>query len=67
MSGQLAIGESLRAAVRSSAAALAVVEDVKAQARATHTQLVAAFSKEMAAADGKMLAEYVAMDATATL
>ena len=63
-SEQLAIGESLRAAFRSSAAALAVVEDVKARAGAAHAQLVVAFSKEMADADGEMLAEYVVMDAT---
>ena len=34
---------------------------------AAHAQLMAAFSKEMADADGEMLAEYGAMDAMALL
>ena len=38
-------------------------EPIQAQITSAHTQLVAAFSKEMADADGKMLAEYGAMDA----
>ena len=60
---ELAIAESVRAAVRSSAAYLATTEPVQAQIAAAHAQLVAAFSKEMADADGEMLAEYGAMDA----
>ena len=59
----LAIAESVRAVVRSSAAYLATMEPVQAQIAAAHAQLMAAFSKEMAYADGKMLAEYDAMDA----
>ena len=38
-------------------------EAVQAQIVSAHAQLVAAFSKEMADADGEMLAEYGAMDA----
>ena len=60
---ELATAESVRAAVRSSAAYLATTETVQAQITAAHAQLVAAFSKEMADADGEMLAEYGAMDA----
>ena len=60
---ELAIAESVRAAVRSSAAYLATTEPVQAQIASAHAQLVAAFSKEMADADGEMLAEYGAMDA----
>ena len=60
---ELAIAESVRAAICSSAAYLATTEPVQAQITATHAQLVAAFSKEMADADGEMLAEYGAMDA----
>ena len=59
----MAIAESVRAAVRSCAAYLATTEPIQAQIAATHAQLVAAFSKEMADADGEMLAEYGAMDA----
>ena len=39
------------------------MEPVQAQLASAHAQLVAAFSKEMADADGEMLAEYGAMDA----
>ena len=53
---ELAIAESVRAAVRSCAAYLATTEPARAQ-------LVAAYSKDMADADGEMLAEYGAMDA----
>ena len=60
---ELAITESIRAAVGSSAAYLATMEPVQAQIMAAHAQLVAAFSKERADADGEMLAEYGAMDA----
>ena len=40
-----------------------MMEPAKAQIMATHAQLMAAFSKEMAEADGEMLAEYGAIDA----
>ena len=60
---ELAIAESVRAAVHSSAAYLATTEPVQAQIASAHAQLVAAFSKEMADADGEMLAEYGVMDA----
>ena len=60
---ELAIAESVRAAIRSSAAYLATMGPVQAQIAATHAQLVAAFSKEMADVDGEMLAEYGVMDA----
>ena len=50
------IAESVRAAVHSSAAYLAMTEPVQAQITSAHAQLVAAFSKEMADADGEMLA-----------
>ena len=60
---ELAIIESVRAAARSSAAYLATTEPVQAQIASAHAQLVAAFSKEMADADGEMLDEYGAMDA----
>ena len=63
MAEELAIAESVRAAVHSSAAYLAKTEPVQAQIVAAHAQLVAAFSKEMADADVEMLAEYSAMDA----
>ena len=63
MTEELAIAESVRAAVRSSAAYLATTEPVQAQIAAAHAQLMAAFSKEMADADGELLAEYGAMDA----
>ena len=52
----IATGESGTIDIHSAAAALALME-------AVHAQLVAAFSKEMADADGEMLAEYGAMDA----
>ena len=45
---ELAITESVRAAVRSSAAYLAMTEPVQAQITSAHAQLVVAFSKEMA-------------------
>jgi len=60
---ELAITETVRVAVRSSATYLATTEPVQAQIAAAHVQLVAAFSKEMADADGAMLTEYGAMDA----
>ena len=60
---ELAIAESIRAAVRSSATYLATMDPVQAQIAAAHAQLVAAFSKEMADTDGKMLTDYGAMDA----
>ena len=63
MAEELAIAESVRAAVRSSTAYLATMEPVQAQIASAHAQLMAAFSKEMADADGEMLAEYGAMDA----
>ena len=58
-----AYAESVRAAVRSSAAYLATTEPVQAQIASADAQLVAAISKEMADADGEMLAEYGAIDA----
>ena len=63
MAEVLAIAKSVRAAIRFSAAYLATTEPVQAQTTAAHAQLMAAFSKEMADADGEMLAEYGAMDA----
>lgn len=60
---ELAITESVRAAVRSSAAYLATMKPVQAKIMAAHAQLVAAFSKEIANTDGDMLAEYGVMDA----
>ena len=60
---ELAIAESVRAAVCSSAAYLATTEPVQAQITAAHAQLVAAISKEMAYVDGEMLVEYGVMDA----
>ena len=62
MAEELAIAESVRPAVCSSAAYLATTEPVQAQIMGTHAQLVAAFSKEMADADGEMLAEYDVLD-----
>ena len=59
----MAIIESVRAAARSSAAYLATTEPVHVQIASAHAQLVAAFSKEMADADGEVLAEYGGMDA----
>ena len=53
---ELAIAESVRAAVRSSVAYLETMEPVQAQIAAAHAQLVAAFYKEMAEVDGEMLA-----------
>ena len=55
--------ERVRAAVRSCAAYLAMTEPARAQMASAHAQLVAAFSKEMADADGEMLAENGVMDA----
>ena len=63
MAEELAIAESVRAAVRSSTAYLATMEPIQAQTTAAQDQLVAAFSKEMADAYGEMLAEYGVMDA----
>ena len=60
---ELAIAESVRAAIRSSAAYLATTEPVQDQIAFAHAQLVAAFSKEMVNTDGEMLVEYGAMDA----
>ena len=40
-----------------------MTEPDKAQIATAHAQLMAAYSKEMADADGEMLAEYGAMDA----
>ena len=57
------MAEELAAVVCSSAAYLAMTEPVQAQIVSAHAQLVAASSKEMADADGEMLAEYGAMDA----
>ena len=60
---ELAIAERVRAAVRSCAAYLATTELARAHMASAHAQLVAAYSKDMADADGEMLAEYGAMDA----
>ena len=60
---ELAIAERVRAAVRSCAAYLATTEPARAHMASARAQLVAAFSKDMADADGEMLAEYGAMDA----
>ena len=60
---ELAIAERVRAAVRSCAAYLAPTEPTRAQIAAAHAQLVVAYSKDMADADGEMLAEYGAIDA----
>ena len=60
---ELAIAESVRAVVRSSATYLATTEPAKAQIAAAHAQLMAAFSNEMSDVDGEMLAEYGAMGA----
>ena len=60
---ELAIAESVRAAVRSYTAYLATTEPAKAQIAAAHSQLVVTYSKDMANADGEMLAEYGAIDA----
>ena len=59
----MAIAESVRAAIHSFAAYLVMAEPVQAQIAAAHAQLVAAFSKEMADEDAKILAEYGVMDA----
>ena len=59
----MAIAESVRAVIRSSTAYLATTDPVQAQIAGAHAQLMAAFSKEMADADGEMLAEYGAVDA----
>ena len=63
MAEELAIAESVRAAARSCAAYLATTEPARAQIAAAHTQLVAAYSKDMEDADGEMPAEYGALDA----
>ena len=60
---ELAIAERVRATVRSCAAYLATTETASAQIAAAHAQLVAAYAKDMADADGEMLAEYGAIDA----
>jgi hypothetical protein len=60
---ELAIAKSVRAGDRSFMEYLARTEPIQAQITAAHAQLVAAFSKEMADADGEMLAEYGAIDA----
>ena len=60
---ELAITESVRVAVHWSAGYLTTTEPVQAQITSAHAQLAVAFSKEMADADGEMLAEYGAMDA----
>ena len=60
---ELATAERVRAAIHSCASYLATTEPAKAQIAAAHTQLMAAYSKDMADADGEMLAEYGAMDA----
>ena len=59
----MAIVESIRAVVRSSLTYLAMTEPTKSQIAAAHAHLVEAYSKDMADADGKMLAEYGAIDA----
>ena len=59
----MAIAERVRAAIHSCAAYLAPTEPARAQIVAAHTQLVAAYPKDMADADGEMLPEYGAMDA----
>ena len=63
MAEELAITERVRAAVCSCAAYLATTEPAKAQIAGAHALLVAAYSKDMADADGKMLAEDGAIDA----
>ena len=63
MAEELAIAERVRAAVRSCAAYLATMEPARAHMASAHAQLMAAVSKEMANADGEMIAEYGAMDA----
>ena len=60
---ELAIVERVRAAVRSYVAYVATKEPARSQMASAHAQLMAAFSKEMADADGEMLAEYGAIDA----
>ena len=60
---ELAIAESVRAAPRSCAAYLDMTEPTTAHMASAHAQLVAAFSKDMADADGEMLADYGAIDA----
>ena len=64
---ELAITERVRAAVCSCAAYLATMEPARAQIAAAHAQLVAAYSKDMADADGEMLIEYGAIDAMGSL
>ena len=60
---ELAIAERVRAAVRSCATYFATTEPARSQITAAHAQLVVAYSKEMADADGETLPEYGAMDA----
>ena len=62
MAEELAITERVRAAIRSCTAYLATTQPAKAQIASAHAHLVAAYSKDMADADGEMLAEYGAMD-----
>ena len=59
----IAASKSGTIVVCSTAAALALMEAAHDHVKAAHAQLVAAFSKEMGDVDGKMLAEYGAMDA----
>ena len=59
---ELAVAEIVRAAVHCCVAYLAMTEPTKAQITAAHAQLVTAYSKYMVDADGKMLAEYGAID-----
>ena len=63
MAEELAIAESVREVICSFKAYLATMEPVQSHTAAAHAHLVAAFSKEMADADGEMLAEYGAIDA----
>ena len=60
---ELAIAESIRSTVHSCTAYLAMTEPAKAQIAAAHAQLMVAYAKDMADADGEMLAEYGAVDA----
>ena len=60
---ELAITERVQAVIYSCAAYLATTEPARAHMASAHAQLVATFSKDMADADGEMLAEYGAIDA----
>ena len=62
MAEELEIAERVRAAIRSCMAYLATTEPARAQIAAAHAQLVVAYAKDMADADGEMLAEYGAID-----